>query len=92
MRTELDYQTFKQPIVRNNAELGFEIFKNSANAASKDEPPSTIHRGSTMVSNRVLEGGREFMKQTGGSTMKKLSLNSLQLGEKLKNCKTGKTQ
>ena len=28
MRTELDYQTFEQPIVRNNAELGFEIFKN----------------------------------------------------------------
>ena len=92
MRTELDYQTFKQPIVRNNAELGFEIFKNSADDASKDEPPSTIHRGSTMVSNRVLEGGRELMKQTGGSIMKKLSLNSLQLGEKLKNCKTGKTQ
>ena len=25
MRTELDYQTFEQPIVRNNAELGFVI-------------------------------------------------------------------
>ena len=39
----------------------------------KDEPPSTIHRGSTMMSNRLLEGGREPMKQKEGSTMKKLS-------------------
>ena len=28
MRTELDYQTFEQPIVRNNAKLGCEILKN----------------------------------------------------------------
>ena len=68
MRTELDYQTFEQPIVRNNAELGFEIFKNRVNDASrghipKNEPPSTIHRGSIMMSNRLLEGGREPMKQ-----------------------------
>ena len=34
MRTELDYQTFEQPIVRKNI--------------PKDEPPSTIHRGSTL--------------------------------------------
>ena len=33
MRTELDYLTFEQPIVRNNAELGFEI-KNRVNDAS----------------------------------------------------------
>ena len=52
--------------------------------SQKDEPPSTIHRGSTMMSNRLLKGGREPMKQKEGSTMKKLSLNSLQLGEKLK--------
>ena len=52
--------------------------------SQKDEPPSTIHRGSTMMSNRLLEGGREPMKQKEGPTMKKLSQNSLQLGEKLK--------
>ena len=42
----------------------------------KDEAPSTIHRGSTMMSNRLLEGGREPMKQKEGSTMKKLSKNT----------------
>ena len=52
--------------------------------SQKDEPPSTIHRGSTMMSNRLLEGGSEPMKEKEGSTMKKLSRNSLQLGEKLK--------
>ena len=31
--------------------------------SKKDEPPSTIHRGSTMMSNRLLEGSREPMKQ-----------------------------
>ena len=81
MRTELDYQTIEQPIVRNNAELGFEILKNTVNGATEetsknDEPPSTIHRGSTMMSNMLLDGGREPMKQKEGSTMKKLSRNS----------------
>ena len=52
--------------------------------SQKDKPPSTIHRGSTMMSNRQLEGGREPMKQKEGSTMNKLLQNSLQLGEKLK--------
>ena len=35
MRTELDYQTFEQPIVRNNAELEFEIIKKRVNDASR---------------------------------------------------------
>ena len=39
MRTELDYQTFEQPIVRNNAELGFEILKNRVNDASRTHIP-----------------------------------------------------
>ena len=39
MRTELDYQTFEQPIVRNNAELGFEIFKNRVNDSSRRHIP-----------------------------------------------------
>ena len=35
MRTELCCQTFEQPIIRNNAELGFEILKNRVNDASR---------------------------------------------------------
>ena len=35
MRTELDYQTFEQPIVRNNAELGFEILKSRVDDVSR---------------------------------------------------------
>ena len=35
MRTELDYQTYEQPIVRNNADFGFEILKNGVNDASR---------------------------------------------------------
>ena len=35
MRTELDYHTFEQPIIRNNAELGFEILKSRVNDASR---------------------------------------------------------
>ena len=81
MRTELDYHIFEQPIIRNNAEFGFEILKSRVNDASrrhipKDEQPSTIHRGSTIISNSLLEGGREPMKQKEGSTLKKLSLNT----------------
>ena len=39
MRTELDCQTFEQPIVRNNGALGFEILKNRVNDASKRHIP-----------------------------------------------------
>ena len=39
MRTELDYQTFQQPIVINKAELGFEIPKNRVNDASRRHIP-----------------------------------------------------
>ena len=35
MPTELDYQTFEQPMVRNNAELEFKILKNRVNDASR---------------------------------------------------------
>ena len=52
--------------------------------SQKDEPPSTIHRGSTIMSNRLLKVGREPINQKEGLTMKKLSWNSLQLGEQLK--------
>ena len=34
--------------------------------SEKDEPPSTTHRGSTMMSKRLLEGGREPMKRKEG--------------------------
>ena len=71
MRTELDCHTFEQPIIRNNAELGFQILRaesmiQAEDTSRKNEPPSTIHRGSTMMSNRLLEGGREPMKQKEG--------------------------
>ena len=39
IRTELHHQTFEQPTVRNNAELGFEIFKNRVNGASRRHIP-----------------------------------------------------
>ena len=39
MRTELDYQTFEQPIVRNYAELGFDILENGVNDASRRHNP-----------------------------------------------------
>ena len=52
--------------------------------SQEDEPPSTIHRGSTTMSNRLLEGGRDPMKQKERSTMKKQSQNRLQLADKLK--------
>ena len=39
MQTEADYQTFEQQIVRNNAELEFEIFKNRVNDASRRHIP-----------------------------------------------------
>ena len=52
--------------------------------SQKDEPPSTTHSGSTMMSNRLLEGGREPMKQKERPTMKKLSQNTLKLKDKSK--------
>ena len=39
MRTELDYQTFEQPIVRNNEVLGFKILQNRVNEASRRHIP-----------------------------------------------------
>ena len=49
IRTELDYQTFEQPTVRNNAELGFEILKNRVNDACRRHIPrkrATINNSS----------------------------------------------
>ena len=81
MQTELDYHTFEQPIIGNNAELGSEILKSRVNDESRRHIPkrrATINNpsGSTMMSNRLLEGGREPMKRKEGSTMKKLSQNT----------------
>ena len=39
MRTEVDYHTFEQPIIRNNAELRFEILKSRVNDASRRHIP-----------------------------------------------------
>ena len=56
-----------------------ESMTQAEDTSRKDEPPSTIHHGSTITSNRLLEGGREPMNQKEGSTMKKLSQNTYQL-------------
>ena len=77
MRTELDYQTFEEAIVRNNAKLGFEILKNRVNDASRRHIPkrrATINNPS-WINNYVKQAigrRREPMKQIGGSTIKKL--------------------
>ena len=42
MLTELDYQTFEQPIVRNNVDQGFEIPKNRVNDASRRHIPRRL--------------------------------------------------
>ena len=89
MRTELDYHTFEQPIVRNNAELGFEIFKNRVNDASRKhiaKRRATINNPSWINNDvkQLMEGGREPMKQKEGLTMKKLSQNTLKLKDKSK--------
>ena len=52
--------------------------------SKEDEPLSTIHHGSTMMSNMVLEGGREPMKQKEGLTAKNILQNTLKLGDKLR--------
>ena len=57
MRTELDYQTFEQQIVRNNAELGFELFKNRVNDESRrhiPRTPATINNPS-LINNDVIQ-------------------------------------
>ena len=46
--------------------------------------PSTIHRISTIMSNRLLEAGRVPMNQKEGSAMRKLQQNTLKLVNKLK--------
>ena len=53
-----------------------ESMKQAEDTSRKEEPPSTIHHGSTVMSNRLLEGRREPMKQKEGSTMEKLSKNT----------------
>ena len=45
--------------------------------SKKDEPPSTIDRELTMMSNNLFEGGCVRMKQNEGSTMKTLLKNTL---------------
>ena len=69
MRTELDYQTFEQPIVRNNAKLGFEILKNRVNDASRRHIPirrATINNPSWInndVKQAIGRRQRAYMKQ-----------------------------
>ena len=50
MRTELGYHTFEQPIIRNNAQLGFEILNSRVNDASqKTHPEKTSHHQQSIV-------------------------------------------
>ena len=46
--------------------------------SQEDEPPST------MMSDRLLEGGREHIKQKEGSTANNVLQNTLKPGDKLK--------
>ena len=57
MRTELDYQTFEQPIVRNNAELGFAILKNRINDASRRHIPirPATSKNPSLINNDVKQ-------------------------------------
>ena len=65
----LTTQTFEQPIVRNNAELRFEILKNRVNDASRRHIPrgrATINNPSWInndVKLAILKKGREHMQQ-----------------------------
>ena len=61
-----------------------ESMMQAEDTSHKDERLSTIHRGSTMMSNRLLEAVREPMKQKVGSSIKKLLQYALMLGDKLK--------
>ena len=87
--TELDYQTFDQPIVRNNAESGFEILKNRDNDASRRHIPrrrATINNPS-WINNDVKQGiGRRerAYEAKKRSIAKKLLQNTLKQGIKLK--------
>ena len=72
----------------NNAELGFEILKNRVKDASRRHSPkrrATINNPS-WINNDVKQviGRRQRAFEKKGSTMKKLSQNALQLGDKLK--------
>ena len=70
MRSELNYQTFEQPIVINNAELGFGILKNRVNDASRRHVPkrrATINNPS-WINNDVKQaiGRRQRAYETKG--------------------------
>ena len=57
MTTELNHQTFEQPIVRNNIELGFEILQSRVNDASRRHIPkrrATINNPS-WINNEVKQ-------------------------------------
>ena len=90
MRTELDYQTFEQPIIRNNEELRFEIVKNRVNDASRRHIPrrqATINNPS-WINNDVKQtiGRRQRASEVKGlkKLVKKLLQNTLKLKDKLK--------
>ena len=84
MRTELDYQTFERPIVRNNAELGFEILKNRVNDASRRHIPK---RGATInnpswINNDVKQANER--RQRAYETKRRINNEETVAGDKLK--------
>ena len=74
MRTKFDYQSFEQPIVRNNVGLGFEILKSRVNDPSRRHIPkrqANINNPS-WINNDVKQAiGRRQI-----ATMKKLPQNT----------------
>ena len=81
MRTELDYHTFEQPIVRNNDGLGFKILKNKVNDTSRRHIPkgrANINNPS-WINNDIKQaiGRRQrAYEQKERSTKKELSQDS----------------
>ena len=56
MRIELDYHTFEQPIIRNNAKLGFEILKSRVNDARRHIPKRrATFNNSSWINNDVKQ-------------------------------------
>ena len=80
MRTKLDYQGYEQPIVWNNAELGFEILKNRVNDASRRQHPKmTNHHQQPIVDQQWCQTG--YWKEAEGLWKKRRINNEETIAE-----------
>ena len=70
MRTELDFQTFEEWIVRNNTELLFEILTNRANDASRSHPKKTSHHQQSIVNQQSCQSG--YWKEARANEAKRM--------------------